>query len=91
MTREMKQQEKKEKLFAEWNEKVFEPIQRQIDEKLEQTDFEVLDSQRRELFEEFLEQVLNRKCLNASMFSVSIMFGLTILRHRFLFAMYVCI
>eukprot|EP01028_Stygiella_incarcerata_P010422 TRINITY_DN5395_c0_g1_i1.p1 TRINITY_DN5395_c0_g1~~TRINITY_DN5395_c0_g1_i1.p1 ORF type:complete len:298 (-),score=101.90 TRINITY_DN5395_c0_g1_i1:50-943(-) len=56
MTREMKQQEKREKLFAEWNEKVFEPIQRQIDDKLEQTDFEALESQRRDLFEEFLEQ-----------------------------------
>ncbi len=53
---------KRQEVYEEWLEKVFNPIQDQIDQQLQSTSIEVIESRRRKLFEEFLE-MSNKKPL----------------------------
>lgn len=53
---------KKQEAYEEWLEKVFNPIQNQIDEKIRCTSIETIEKRRRKLFEEFL-QMSNKKPL----------------------------
>jgi hypothetical protein len=53
---------KKQEIYVSWVENVFNPIQEQIDQKLESTSSDVIERRRRKMFEQFLE-MSNKKPL----------------------------
>ena len=45
---------KKAMLFKKWNERVFEPIHEKVVRKVESKDYNMLDSEKRKLFDDYL-------------------------------------
>ena len=52
---------KRAMLYKKWNERVFKPIHKEIAEKMESQYYHVLDNQKRELFEKYLEYSTGRE------------------------------
>ena len=46
---------KKAMLFKKWNERVFEPIHEEVVKKMESKDYNMLDSEKRKLFDNYLQ------------------------------------
>ena len=42
-------------LFKKWNERVFNPIQQEIRRKMQSQDYQMLDNEKRELFDKYLK------------------------------------